>query len=47
VNNEQLGELFDQYRQSASGKIQALLQEKYRDFTLADPEGRPFSHPYY
>jgi CHAT domain-containing protein len=47
ITNEQLAELFDAYRHSASGHLREVAREKYRQFTLRDPQERPFENPYY
>lgn len=53
VTNAELSELFERFKQAApdapeqSRMIYALAKEKFRDYTLNNPNGRPFAHPYY
>jgi CHAT domain-containing protein len=51
VTNAELSELFDMYRKatpnSQTQMAYDLAQERFREYTLRDPNERPFSHPYY
>jgi CHAT domain-containing protein len=51
ANNEELSKLFAMYRNAAKSPQTRmnyeLAQKKFREHTLADPEAKPFSHPYY
>jgi len=52
VTNAELSELFDFYRQTAPDRSSArmafeLAQERFREYTLRDPNERPYAHPYY
>jgi CHAT domain-containing protein len=51
VTNAELADLFAEYKMNASDATTrmayATAQEKFREHTLAEPNAKPFEHPYY
>jgi len=53
VTNEELGKLFRRFKQAAPDApaqprmSYTLAREKFREYTLRNPDERPFSHPFY
>jgi len=50
VTNAELSELFNRFKQGASEQSRiayALARGKFREYTLKNPDERPFTHPYY
>jgi CHAT domain-containing protein len=52
ITNAELSELFDFYRQQSADRphmrmIYTMAQTKFREYTLAEPNERPFASPYY